>query len=80
MKTLTTVILEDLKEYLSENGFHSEVVSGYLNVSPYNTQIPTYNYRIFNGSIRHTLREIISLSDPQYREKFLKHLHEIPYI
>lgn len=85
MKIQDQIIFEDLAEFLRENGIGSTISirRNYLPVSGYKNDIHVIRicdvlYFILGCGIYYGLysepTEIVSLSDPQYREKFLERM------
>lgn len=75
LKTQEHIILEDLNEFLIEKGIDSRMDRQPLLEVSFNRVI--YYFYISHGSIYSPFydddeRLIVSLADPQYREKFLK--------
>lgn len=76
------IILNDLKKYLKRNGITTEVYlnSGTWEMELFEEKLTIGWYAIINDSIAMPFFDdskfIVSLADPQYREKFYKYLKE----
>lgn len=82
MKTQEQVILEDLHKFLLKNGILSATTNQRIEVYAVGGDIPIYFfinkcsiYLLPDTDVWST--KIVSLADPQYREKFLGYLAQL---